>query len=303
MKFQALLEEIYNEVQPLFGQGQVADYIPALGKVDPRKFGISIQTVNGQSFETGDANEKFSIQSISKVFNLAMAIRIVDEQLWERVGVEPSGNPFNSLVQLEHERGIPRNPFINSGAQVVIDILLEHLDNPNEEMLSFVKKLRYEDVYYNDAVFQSEKEYGYTNQALVNFMKAHKNIMHPVDTVLDVYYHQCSIEMSCHGLAKSFLFLANNGIIPDTGERILTKSQTKRVNALMLTCGFYDQAGMFAYHVGLPGKSGVGGGIVAVIPEELSIAVWSPELNTYGNSVIGMKVLELLTTRTGKSVF
>lgn len=303
MKYQSIIEEIHAEVQPLFGQGRVADYIPALAGVGPRKLGISVRTVDGECFEVGDARERFSIQSISKVFNLALAIRIVGDQVFERVGVEPSGNPFNSLVQLEHERGIPRNPFINAGALVIADILLDHLDRPNEEMLAFVRKLRCEDVRYDEAVVESEKACGFVNRALANFMKAHGNIHHDVEAVLDAYYHQCAIDMSCHGLATSFLFLANGGIVPGAGTRILTASQAKRINAIMLTCGFYDEAGAFAYHVGLPGKSGVGGGIVAVIPGVLAIAVWSPELNRYGNSVLGIKVLELFTTRTGQSVF
>ena len=303
MKDQAILDELHAEAQSLFGQGDVADYIPALARINPRKFGIAIETIDGDSFKVGDADERFSIQSVSKVFNLVLAMRIIGEQVWERVGVEPSGNAFNSLVQLEYEQGIPRNPFINAGAHVVTDILLDHLDEPNTEMLRFVEKLRCADVAYDEEVFRSELEHGFTNKALVNFMKAHGNINHSVDEVLDVYYHQCAIEMSCQGLARSFLFLANKGIVPASGERILTESQTKRINAVMLTSGFYDQAGAFAYSVGLPGKSGVGGGVVAVVPDQLAIAVWSPELNSYGNSVIGIKVLELFTTRTGMSIF
>lgn len=303
MNYQTLIDEIYTEVQPLLGQGRVADYIPELAKVDGRKFGIALETVEGECFKTGDATERFSIQSISKVFNLALGIRIVGDQVWERVGVEPSGNSFNSLVQLEYEKGIPRNLFINAGALVIIDILLDHLDHPNEEMLAFVEKLHCLDIVYNEEVAQSEKQTGYTNLALANFMKAYKNINHGVEKVIDTYSHQCAIEMSCVGLARSFLFLANGGIVPKTGERIITAIQAKRINAIMLTCGFYDEAGAFAYLVGLPGKSGVGGGIVAVIPGKLAIAVWSPELNERGNSVRGIRALELFATRTGMSVF
>lgn len=303
MQYQSILDEIYAELRSSVGQGQVADYIPALAKVDPSKFGIAMETVEGECFQVGDATERFSIQSISKVFNLALGIRIVGDEVWERVGIEPSGNPFNSLVQLEVERGIPRNPFINAGALVVTDILLDHLDSPNDDMLSFVEKLRCSDIYFNEEVVSSEKEHGFTNTALLNFMKAYGNINHEVDEVLDAYYHQCSIEMGCVGLARSFLFLANGGVVPGTGKRVLTASQAKRINAIMLTCGFYDQAGLFAYQVGLPGKSGVGGGIVAVIPGKLAIAVWSPELNDHGNSALGIKALELFTTRTGMSIF
>lgn len=303
MKYESILKEIYEEVQPLFGQGRVADYIPALAKIEGRQLGIAIETIHGESCEIGAARERFSIQSISKVFNLALGVRVVGDRLWDRVGVEPSGNAFNSLTQLEYEKGIPRNPFINAGALVVTDILLEHLTRPNDEMLAFVQKLRCADIVYDGDMVRSEKGSGYINQALLNLMKAHGNIRHSVEEILDIYYHQCSIRMSCRGLARSFLCLANAGVVPVTGERVLTPSQAKRINAIMLTCGFYDESGEFAYRVGLPGKSGVGGGIVAVIPGELAIAVWSPELNAYGNSLVGIKVLELFTTRTKMSIF
>ena len=299
----AILEEIYADASTLKGQGEVASYIPALANVDPDKFGIAIETVDGDVFTIGDATEKFSIQSISKVFNLALGMELAGDQLWSRVGMEPSGNPFNSLVQLEAEKGIPRNPFINAGALVVTDILLDHLSKPNTEMLNFVRTLRCSNIDYNTGVAESERDTGFTNTALVNFMKAHGNIHHDIDEVLDVYCHQCSIEMTCAGLARSFLFLANGGVVPGSGERVLTTSQVKRINAIMLTCGFYDEAGRFAYRVGLPGKSGVGGGIVGVIPDQLAIAVWSPALNENGNSIIGMSVLEQFTTLTGQSIF
>lgn len=303
MDFQSVIEDIYREVLPMVGQGKVADYIPALKKVSPQKFGIALETIAGDCFQVGDAQEKFSIQSISKVFNLTLGIQTVGDKLWQRVGLEPSGNPFNSLIQLEYENGIPRNPFINAGALVVVDVLLDELAHPNDEMLAFVDGLRCSQILYDEEVAQSERETGFNNLALVNFMRAHSNIRHSDDAILDVYCHQCAITMSCAGLARSFLFLANNGVVPGSGERILNVSQTKRVNAIMLTCGFYDEAGEFAYLVGLPGKSGVGGGIVAVIPGKLSIAVWSPGLNPHGNSLLGIKVLELFTTKTGLSIF
>lgn len=303
MKYQSIIDEIYHEILPLKGQGKVADYIPALAEVDPNKFGIAIETVSGECYAVGDASETFSIQSISKVLNLALGIRIVGDRIWERVGIEPSGNPFNSLIQLEYEKGIPRNPFINAGALVVTDILLDHLDAPYKDMLTFVRKLQCPDISYNEIVVQSEKDTGFTNSALVNFMKSYGNINHTVDEVLDNYYHHCSLEMDCKNLAKSFLFLANGGVVPATSERIVSASQAKRINAIMLTCGFYDEAGRFAYLVGLPGKSGVGGGIVAVVPGKLCISIWSPELNVSGNSVLGIKALELFTSRSGMSVF
>lgn len=304
MDYQGIIEEIARLVRSEFGKGQVADYIPALAKVPSGKFGIAVHTLDGAHYQVGDAEEAFSIQSISKVFALAQAYPIHGEQLWERVGMEPSGNPFNSLVQLEYEKGIPRNPFINAGALVITDMLIEHFPKPKANMLDFVRKLSgSDDVYYDYEVARSEREYGFTNAALVNFMKSHHNIKAPVEQVLDVYFHQCSIAMSCRDLASAFLVLANHGMLPRNRERMLTKSQAKRINAIMLTCGFYDEAGEFAFCVGLPGKSGVGGGIVAVIPNELAIAVWSPELNEHGNSQVGIKTLELFTTMTGQSIF
>lgn len=299
-----ILQEIKAEVQPLIGKGRVADYIPALAAVDTQKYGIALVTVDGQGYAIGDADERFSIQSISKVFSLTLAFALEGETLWQRVGLEPSGNPFNSLVQLEYEKGIPRNPFINAGALVVTDVLLSKLDNPKAHILDFVRRISgIDDIYYDYEIARSERETGFLNTALVNFLKSHKNIHNHVDSVLDVYFHQCAIRMSCRELARAFLYLANYGEVPATGERVLTVSQAKRLNAIMMTCGFYDQAGEFAFRVGMPGKSGVGGGIVAVIPGELAIAVWSPELNESGNSLAGIKTLELFTTMTGRSIF
>ena len=302
--YNKLLKEIFREIKPIIGQGKVADYIPALANVDPRKFGMSISTVKGTNFSTGDVDEKFSIQSISKVFTLTLAFSKLGEEIWSRVGREPSGNAFNSLIQLEYEQGIPRNPFINAGAIVITDILISLLDDPYSELLDYIRLLSgSKNIRYDEKVAQSERENGFTNAALVNFLKSHDNIKNDVEKVLDVYFHHCSITMTTNELSKSFLYLSNHGSIPNSDHRVLTKSQAKRINALMLTCGTYDEAGDFAYLVGMPGKSGVGGGIAAIIPNELSVAVWSPALNKKGNSMAGMKALELLTTKTGLSIF
>ncbi|MCL3779254.1 glutaminase [Prolixibacteraceae bacterium JC049] len=302
--YQKLLEEIYAEIQPEIGKGKVADYIPALKNADPKQFGISVCNINQEVTSLGDAQQRFSIQSISKVFTLTMAFQVLGDKLWERVGKEPSGNPFNSLIQLERENGIPRNPFINAGALVITDILISLLDNPKQDLLSFLKELcNCSNIHFDPVIAQSEKEHGFTNAALVNYMKSHGNIKNDVEEVLDLYFHQCSILMNCEQLAKSFLFLANHGVIPHSNQRVLTRSQAKRLNAIMLSCGLYDQAGDFAYLVGLPGKSGVAGGISAIMPEQMSITVWSPALNRHGNSHAGMKALELFTTKTGISIF
>ena len=253
---------------------------------------------------TGDAQVCFSIQSISKVFTLAMVTRRIGDEIWKAVGREPSGNPFNSLVQLEYEQGMPRNPFINAGALVVTDRLISLYPHPKDTMIEFVRELcANDDIYYDKEIARSERLNADRNMALAYFMKSFGNIENDVETLLDVYCHQCAISMSCTDLARAFLFLSNRGINPFNGEQILTVSQAKRLGALMLTCGFYDESGDFAFRVGLPGKSGVGGGIAAYIPGNLAITVWSPGLNRHGNSLIGMAALEHFTTDIGNSIF
>jgi glutaminase len=304
LNYQQILHEIFSEVQPLFGHGKVADYIPALKRINPRKFGIALCNLQGDVIQLGDSLEPFSIQSISKVFTLSMAISQNGDSVWKRVGKEPSGNAFNSLLQLEYEKGIPRNPFINAGALVVTDMLVSDHKNPKQVFLDFMRKISLNSgIAYDNEVAASEKEHGFRNAALVNFLKSLHNVQNDIEEVLDNYFHHCALAMNCVDLARSMLYLANHGILPSTGERLLTVSRAKRLNSIMLTCGFYDQAGEFAFRVGLPGKSGVGGGIVAVIPGKFGICVWSPELNSKGNSVVGMKTLELFTTKTGISIF
>ncbi len=291
-------------MQSFKDSGNLANYIPELGNVSPQKFGVHLVTIENSNYNLGDSAEKFSIQSISKVLSLTLAFEIEEENLWKRVGVEPSGTPFNSLIQLEHDEGIPRNPFINAGAIVVADILVSHLQNPKKEFLEFVRKLSGNStITYSDIIAESEKSTGYRNAALCNLMKSFGNIKNDIDVVLDFYFNLCSIEMTCDELAKTFLFLANYGKNSITGDKIISTSKSKRINAVMQLCGLYDEAGEFSFKVGLPGKSGVGGGIVAVHPGKYSIAVWSPRLNKKGNSNKGMKFLEEFTTATESSIF
>lgn len=304
MDYQRILNTIESELSYRDVKGKVASYIPELAKIDPKKFGMHVYCDENQHFSFGDSEEKFSIQSIAKVFSLSMAMRIMGETLWERVNVEPSGDPFNSLTQLEQENGIPRNPFINAGALVIADILVDQMEHPKDELLNFVRKITGDkNIHYDEKVAASERSTGYRNVALVNYMKALGNIKCEVEPIVDFYFHLCSLSMSCAGLAKAFMLYANKGTILETGEEILTSTTVKRINALMQTCGFYDEAGEFSFEVGLPGKSGVGGGIVAIHPGQYSVAVWSPILNEKGNSELGMKALEKLTTLTGTSVF
>lgn len=303
MNYQRILEKIYSEIQPFAKEGKQADYIPALAKVNPDHFGICLSTVAGDDFSIGDAQTRFSIQSISKVFAIALALSIKGENIWKQVGKEPSGTAFNSLFQLELEKGIPRNPFINSGAIVVADILLDELEDPENDFIQFVRTLCGErTVDYNMEVALSERKNGYLNAAITNLLKFYGCIKNEIEDVLMFYFKMCSIEMSCHELANAFL--AFTGYQPfDYAGFKLSNSQVKRLNAVMQTCGFYDEAGEFSYLVGLPGKSGVGGGIVAIHPMKYSVAVWSPRLNLKGNSIMGMKALELLTTYTAESIF
>lgn len=301
---ETIIKSIYENYKNSVGIGKVADYIPALAKVSHDKYAISVCTVEGERFNVGDWQEKFSIQSISKVFTLSLLAPLVGPELWECVGKEPSGSPFNSLVQLEYEKGIPRNPFINAGALVVTDKLLEKIPELDDVLLDYVRALSgSQDIHFCREVAASEYTTGERNKALAHLMKSFGNFKGKVSTVFRAYCNQCSIEMSTSQLAQAFLFLANKGVNPLNGEQVVSCRDAKRINSLMLTCGFYDESGDFAYRVGLPGKSGVGGGIVAVIPGKLSIAVWSPELNGYGNSCRGISTLADFTTELGISVF
>jgi glutaminase len=304
MNFEKIIQDTYKKVNAAENKGQVASYIPELEKVDPENFGVYISTIEGLNFGIGNCNDKFSIQSISKVLSLTMAYNILGEEIWKRVGVEPSGTTFNSLVQLEVDKGIPRNPFINAGAHVISDILLSNLKNPKEDFLEFVRSItQNSEINYSPSVVSSEKSVGYKNVALCNLIKSFGNIENEPLEVLDFYFTLCSLEMNCKELSQLFLYLANGGKTIIDSKNILTKSQSKRVNALMQTCGFYDESGEFSFKVGLPGKSGVGGGIVAIHPKQYTIAVWSPNLNDKGNSYKGMRFLEEFTTRTELSIF
>ncbi len=304
LNYQELLQQIVDEIRTGPDEGSVAMYIPELASIDPSKFGIHLSLLNGEHYGVGDYKEKFSIQSIAKVLSLALVFQNLGEDLWKRIGVEPSGNPFNSLWQLEMEKGIPRNPLINAGAIVLADILCSLYPDPKSVFLEFVNNISgIQSIRYNGLVAASEKKLGFRNAALFNMMKASGNIHNEIEPVLDLYYHQCSVEMTCEEMSATFLIYANSGKMISSDQQIITSSMTKRINAIMQTCGFYDEAGEFSFKVGLPGKSGIGGGIVAVHPGKYSIAVWSPKLNKKGNSVKGMKFLEKLTTKTGMSIF
>ena len=257
MDYQKILENIYQTIQPYAKEGKQADYIPALAKVNPDQFGMCIHTIYGEIYSIEQADTRFSIQSISKVFALAMCLSLKGDDLWKRVGKEPSGTAFNSLIQLEVEKGIPRNPFINAGAIVIADMLMTRLNNPEAEFLQFIRELSGSDsVNYNTDVACSEREYGYLNAAITNLLKHHGRIQNDIEEVLMFYFRMCSVEMSCEELAQAFLAFTNYRPFDYAGYK-LSSSKIKRLNAVMQTCGFYDEAGEFSYLVGLPGKSGV----------------------------------------------
>lgn len=266
---------------------------------------MAVYTVDGELYQSGMADKRFSIQSISKVLSLTLALtRYEENEIWQRVGKEPSGLPFNSLIQLEMEKGIPRNPFINAGAIVITDMLQSRLSAPKQRMLEVIRFLTdTPDIGYNSVVAKSEMEHLSRNASIAYLMKSFGNFENDVITVLETYFHYCSIEMSCTELARCFSYLANQGTCVGNKNQIITPRQTRQINALMLTCGMYDGAGEFAFRIGIPGKSGVGGGIIAVVPDAFTVAVWSPELDKSGNSLAGCAALELLANKVGRSIF
>lgn len=301
-----LAAEVHHDVQSRIGEGRVADYIPALARIDPRQFGLALHTCSGETAAVGSCRQGFSIQSVSKVFTLTLALGRVGDALWQRVGREPSGSPFNSIVQLEREQGIPRNPLINAGALVVTDAILAGRapQVAVAEILSYLRELSDDmDIKVDREVAQSEADTGFRNASLANFIKSFGNLVHPVEHVLETYFNQCALRMNCVQLARAGLFLAHEGVDPLTGHRVVDGQAARRINAIMMTCGHYDASGDFAFRVGLPGKSGVGGAILAIAPRQAAVAVWSPGLNAAGNSLVGSLALESLSRRTGWSVF
>jgi glutaminase len=301
-----VVKEIADEMAQRGDRGEVASYIPELARIDHKHFGLAVINAEGHVAVGGDADTPFSIQSISKVFTLTLALGKAGDRLWHRVGREPSGSPFNSVVQLEFERGKPRNPFINAGAIAVTDLILSG-HQPREALGEILRFMRFvaddPSITIDEKVAASEQRTGFRNAALANYMKSFGVLDNPVDLTLGVYFHQCAIAMSCRQLAMAGRFLAHLGRNPSTGLLVVSPERSRRINALMLTCGHYDGSGEFAYRVGLPGKSGVGGGILAIAPGKASIAVWSPGLDAAGNSHLGRIALEALTKRMGWSIF
>lgn len=302
MDIAAILDAIGQDMAGREDRGAPASYIPELACIDPGQFGMAVALADGREFSTGSAETPFSIQSISKVFILALALGKHGDQLWQRVGREPSGLAFNSILQLEHEKGHPRNPFINAGAIVTTDAVLQG-SSPRETLGALLRFIRMAaddaDIHINQAVARSEKATGHHNFALAHYIRAHGNLLHEPELTLGTYFHQCAVEMTCRQLARAGRFLVNAPGMP----RLVSPERVRRINALMMTCGHYDGSGDFAYQVGLPGKSGVGGGILVIAPGRASIAVWSPGLNEQGNSLLGTEAMKHFARMTGWSVF
>ena len=282
--------------------GEVAAYIPELAQVPKEQFAIAAVTADGQLYSAGAAQVRFSVQSITKVFTLAIALGRSGDQLWQRVGREPSGSAFNSIVQLEQENGHPRNPFVNAGAIVTTDEVLAGRA-PKEalaEILGFFRAAAEdEDIHINKSVARSETAHGHRNFALAHFLASCGNLKNPPEMTLGTYFHHCAIEMTVEQLAKAGRFLIGAG----AGPRLVSQQRVRRLNALMMTCGHYDGSGDFAYRVGLPAKSGVGGGILTIVPGKASVAVWSPGLDENGNSKLGTAAMERLAHEMNWSVF
>ena len=288
---------------PEVGRGRLAEYIPSLAAVAPDQFGMAIASCDGQVHVIGDADVPFSVQSITKVFTLALVVAAEGENIWKRVSREPSGNPFNSLLQLDQEMGRPRNPFINAGALVVTDRLQTLTGDASGALLDLMRRESGRaDVRSDPVVAQSELEAGHRTAALAHLLASYDNLENSVPDVIDQYVAQCALSMTCREVALAGLFLARDGVLSD-GTQMLSARQAKRVNAVMLTCGTYDSAGEFAYRVGLPAKSGVGGGILAVIPDRGVACVWSPALGPSGSSAAGLAALDAFTTYSDWTVF
>lgn len=305
-RLQAIVDRIVTEIGAMDDRGTTTSRIGPLEGIDTDLFGMAILTCEGEMIAGGDADTPFSIQSISKLFALKLVLDAYHERLWERVGREPSGDPFNSIIDLERHEGFPRNPFINAGALVVVDMLLDHY-GPEDELdavIDFVRDLLDgDDFTINDEVAVSDEEGAHLNRALVSLAKHFGNVRNPLERVMRAYSRQCAIELTCRQLARAGRFLMLGGFDDVSSPKGDVAREARRIASLMMTCGQYDGSGEFAYRVGLPAKSGVGGGIVAVVPNTASIAVWSPGLDDSGNSRLGTLALEMLTDEIEWSVF
>lgn len=305
MEFEQILNDVRGEIHASLGKGSVANYIPALAIADPTKFAIAVATVDGGLYSAGNVNDRFSIQSISKIFALSQAFAILGNDLWGRVSRENAGSELNSLLLLELGAGMPRNPLSNSGAIVTTDVILaERGKETKNALLEFVRERSgNSEIGFNEEIAQLEIEHGHRTKALSHLLASFKNLENHPQTVAMLYFYQCAIEANCIDLARSLLYLTNKGYCPISGRQVISASQAKRINSILLTCGHYDVSGDFAFRVGLPGKSSVSGAITVVVPGKMAIAAWSPALNRDGVSLAALEALELFAAKTGLSIF
>jgi len=302
-ELQSLVEALYAEYA-LLTRGEIATYIPELGKADPKHLGICLVTSDGRCFEAGDCNQPFTIQSISKPFTFGMALEAVGhERVFQHVGVEPSGEPFNS-IELQRGTNRPYNPMVNAGAIAVTALLHSvHSDHTFDRLLSCLSAAAGRPLVIDQSVYESESATGHRNRAIAYLLLNFGMVHDQAAEALDIYFKQCSILVTCHDLAMMSATLSNMGRNPVTGETVFDHRCVKDMLSIMFTCGMYDYSGHWAYQVGIPAKSGVSGGLMAVINRQLGIATYSPLLDEHGNSVRGIGVCTELASRLGLHAF
>ncbi len=302
-----LLKSIVENSKEYTKEGKVASYIPELSKANRDALGICVVTLDGKEYFAGDFEEKFTVQSISKVVSLMLAIlENGKKNVFSKVGMEPTGDSFNSIMSLEVKNPQkPFNPMINAGAIVTTSLITgDSSEEKIENILSFTRKITdNKEIGINEEVYMSEKLTGNRNRALAYFMKSNGHIDGDVEEILDVYFKQCAMEINCRDIARIGAVLANDGVLPWSGERVISRETSRIVKTIMVTCGMYDASGEFAVHIGIPAKSGVGGGIMASVPRRMGIGVYGPSLDSKGNSIGGIKILQELSEELDLSIF
>ncbi len=301
------LEEIIHLSKQWTREGHVASYIPKLSLANPKDVGVGIYTIDNQYYESGDTDRKFSIQSVGKIFSLICAIKDSGlESFRMKIDVEPSGDRFNSLVKLEQmEEHRPLNPFINAGAIATISLIRGKTSEEKfNKVIQLIRQLTDNpSIDYSEEIYESEKESGNTNRAIAYFLKGAGIVEGHVDEILNTYFKMCSIEVTIEDMAKASAVIANNGVLPWSGERVIDRDIIKIVRAIMTTSGLYDGSGDFAVRVGYPAKSGVGGCILGCVPATCGVATYGPSLNHKGNSVAGLIIHEKLSSKYDWSLF
>lgn len=302
-----ILDKIVEDNRKWTKEGEVATYIPELAKADREALGICVTTLDGEEYYAGDYKTKFTIQSISKVITLMLAIYDNGKDyVFSRIGMEPTETAFNSIMNLENNKQKkPLNPMINAGAIATVSLVNgETAEEKFERILKFTKKITGNDeIQVNEDIYRSEKSTGDRNRSLAYFMKGMGIMEGNVEDVLDVYFRQCSMEVTCRDIARIGSMLANDGVLPWNNERVMSREVTRIIKTIMVTCGMYDESGNFAVHIGIPAKSGVGGGIMAAVPRRMGIGVIGPALDSKGNSIGGIKLLESLSHEMDLSIF